>query len=154
MTYERPVIYQMIEPTIQHLAETRGYFRKVEVVNEILNMRNVGREFAKMPTGFGFPVCVIHDLEAEVGRQLQRKDSRGLRRYECYTDGTGYRWLRTGVMNASQLRTVAQGRRTQSRRMDKIAEAYEQMALKLDVMGDAATVDDLSDDEVRAILRA
>ena len=147
---KRNYIEQQIEPAIQKVvARSNGsYFTKREVVSEVLSVGKL-RDLMKrlrQYSALGVDEFIKKHLENAVGQALQKRDSNGLRIYECYSAGRRQRrWMPLRAMTANDLRAVMQATRVESRALANKAEGYEMMITELEKLSAAATVNSVYD---------
>lgn len=158
MPRQKTYIDQQVVPAIEAVvSESKGsYFTKSDVVERIRKVRRVERlldDLQKRHAGVGADTVVIRYIESAVGRALQKKDSNGLRVYECYSAGERQRrWMPLRAMTAPQLRIAMQEAARGARELRLKAEGYQLLLDELESGPASATVDDVYDTVVPRIL--
>lgn len=158
MTLERTPLDRQIQPAVERVAARGGgYFKKSEVINTIMKQRRLAALLADLRTRHGawqIDQLVLRYIYGKVGTELQRRDSNGIRIYECYAAGERERrWMPLRAMTSNTLRAVMQETRTQARQLQLKGEGYEYFLRELEKLDEAATVDDIYDqviDRIRA----
>ena len=158
MTKPQTMIDRLIEPAVRKSAQRPGYFRKSQVVNEVLNSSKLGKMLADIERRY--PGWDLHEIigryiTGRVGSVLQQRDSNGIRVYECYSTGESERrWMPIRAMTVDHLRAVMTETRKQARHLEIKASGYELMIKELEKLSDTATVDQVYDKVVPLIREA
>lgn len=158
MTLERTPLDRLIQPAVERVAARGGgYFKKSEVVLSIVKRDKVAALLADLRTRHGawqIDQLILRYINGKVGAEVQRRDSNGVRIYECYAAGERERrWMPLRAMTANTLRAVMQETRTQARQLELKGEGYEYFLRELEKLSESATVDDVYEkviDRIRA----
>ena len=158
MTLERTPLDRLVQPAVERVAARGGgYFTKSEVIVSITKQRRVAALLADLRIRHGawkVDALILRYILGKVGTELQRRDSNGVRIYECYAAGQRERrWMPLRAMTAKALRAVMQETRTQARQLELKGEGYEYFLRELEKLDEAATVGDIYDqviDRIRA----
>ena len=158
MTLERTPLDRLVEPAVRRVAARGGgYFKKKKVVNALTREKRVTALLADLRTRHGawkIDQLILRYIDGKVGGELQRRDSNGIRIYECYAAGERERrWMPLLAMTANTLRALMQETRTQARQLQLKGEGYEYFMKELEKLDETATVGDVYDqviDRIRA----
>jgi len=148
MTLQRTPLDRLIQPAVEHVAKQGGgYFKKSEVVAHLLRKNKFSALLADLRNRHGawqIDELILRYVVARIGSELQRRDSLGIRVYECYAAGERERrWMPLQAMTANTLRAVMQETRTQARQLVIKGEGYQLFLTELEKLGEDAIVGDV-----------
>ena len=157
MARKKTYLDQQVAPAIEKVVKKSGgsYFTKKDVVDQIRRVKRVASllsDLRRRHAGMDADEIVLRYIESAVGSALQKRDSNGLRVYECYSAGEPQRrWMPLRAMTADQLRVAMQEARTGARQLHLKAEGYQLILEELEKYP-GSTVDDVYDDVVPKVL--
>ena len=144
------VIDQIVAAAITQVVEdtaARGYFRRNEIVDLVLDQARVQRVLRmahREAPGWELDEFIVRGIKRTISTQLQTKDANGIRVYESYlAENEQRRYQRFRGMTAARIRLLAQTRREQERRAGVIAQRYEMFLEELERLPAGAVVDDV-----------
>ena len=157
MTRARTKVDKLVDPALKKVARKSGFFRKSEVVAEVLGnakLASMLRDARNNYGDWGVDEIIRRHIENRTGELLQKRDAHGIRVYECYAAGEQERrWMPFRAMNADTLRAVARQARTQARQLTLKGEGYEHFIRELEKHGKDAKVEDVYDEVLPIILK-
>lgn len=128
MARERLPVDKLIDPAIDRVASTQGYFHPSNVVREVLQHGKLAAALKDARNRWGrFDEIVIRYIKSSVSTRLHTlKDSFGVRVFECYAAGESERrWLRFQALTLNDLRAVMQENRKLERQIHIKGENYQ-----------------------------
>jgi len=137
-----------VKPALRTVARRETYFTKREIVREVLRRADIAEaviEIRRAYRGRGLDEAVLSFIDVEVGKALRQRDPRGLRLFECYTDGREKRWRRFTEMRLADVERVTAELEQLRDRLDAKVRAYTIVMELLRERGPDASVAEVYD---------
>lgn len=139
---------QRLDSMIREIIKNQpSYFKKSGIVSEVVS------QFEPLPRKNGIDVWEVfaHYVRARLERILGETDNNGLRKYECYADGTGERrWQPFRALDLAALRVCMAAREVQISGHERVLRLYQSFERELEAAGAGATVEQVYDAAVEA----
>jgi hypothetical protein len=155
MARERLPVDKLIEPAIDRVAATQGYFHPSDVVRAVLQHGKLADALKDLRQQWGrFDEIVIRYIKTSVSSKLHTlKDTHGVRVYECYPAGEAERrWLRFRALTLNDLRAVIAANRKLERTIHVKGENYQAFYDELKLLTEQKPNAEVNDIYDRAIV--